>query len=135
MRFKIVITSVAVVALTTQMLAHHAFTAEFDAAKPVTLKGVITKAEWTNPHSWVYIDVKDDKGAVNAWAIECGAPNALLRRGWNKNSLPVGSEIVVDGFQAKNGSLTMNARDITTADGKKLFVGAAGPGAPDDQPK
>jgi hypothetical protein len=110
--------------------AHHAFSAEFDADKPIVLKGVVSKAEWVNPHSWVYLDVKDDAGKTTTWAIECGAPNALLRRGWNKNSLPIGSNIVVDGFRAKNGSPTANARDITFPDGKKLFVGSSGTGAP-----
>jgi len=115
--------------------AHHAFTAEFDASQPIVLKGVVSKAEWVNPHSWVYLDVKDSAGKTTTWAIECGAPNALLRRGWNKNSLPVGSEIVVDGFRAKNGSPTANAKDITTADGKKLFMGSSGTGAPYEEKK
>jgi uncharacterized protein DUF6152 len=110
--------------------AHHAFTAEFDANQPIVLKGTVSKAEWINPHSWVYLDVKDQAGKTTTWAIECGAPNALLRRGWNKNSLPIGSEIVVDGYRAKNGSPTANAQDITFPDGKKLFVGSSGTGAP-----
>jgi hypothetical protein len=110
--------------------AHHAFTAEFDANQPIVLKGTVSKAEWINPHSWVYLDVKDPAGKTTTWAIECGAPNALLRRGWNKNSLPIGSEIVVDGYRAKNGSPTANAQDITFPDGKKLFVGSSGTGAP-----
>jgi hypothetical protein len=112
------------------LLAHHAFTAEFDAGQPIVLKGVVSKAEWVNPHSWVYLDVKDDAGKTTTWAVECGAPNALLRRGWNKNSLPIGSQIVVDGYRAKNGSTTANAKDITFPDGKKLFVGSSGTGAP-----
>jgi hypothetical protein len=112
------------------VLAHHAFTGEFDANQPIVLKGVVSKAEWVNPHSWVFLDVKDDGGKTITWAIECGAPNALLRRGWNKNSLPIGIQIVVDGFRAKNGSLTANAKDITLPDGKKLFMGSSGTGAP-----
>jgi hypothetical protein len=115
--------------------AHHAFTAEFDANQPIVLKGTVSKAEWVNPHSWVYLDVKDETGKTTTWAIECGAPNALLRRGWNKNSLPVGSEIVVDGYRAKNRSSTANARDITFPDGKKLFVGSSGTGAPYEEKK
>ena len=103
--------------------------------QPIVLKGTVSKAEWVNPHSWVYLDVKDDAGKTTTWAIECGAPNALLRRGWNKNSLPVGSEIVVDGFRAKNGSATANAKDITFADGKKLFMGSSGTGAPYEEKK
>jgi uncharacterized protein DUF6152 len=115
--------------------AHHAFSAEFDASQPIVLKRTVSKAEWVNPHSWVYLDVKDEAGKVTTWAIECGAPNALLRRGWNKNSLPIGSEIVVDGFRAKNGSPTANAKDITTADGNKLFMGSSGTGAPYEEKK
>ena len=110
--------------------AHHAFTAEFDASQPIVLKGVVSKAEWVNPHSWVYLDVKDDAGKTTTWAVECGAPNALLRRGWNKNSLPIGLQIVVDGYRAKNGSMTANAKDITFPDGRKLFIGSSGTGAP-----
>ena len=116
-------------------VAHHAFTAEFDADKPIVLKGVISKAEWVNPHSWVYLDVKDDDGKTTTWAIECGAPNALLRRGWNKNSLPVGTQVVIDGYRAKNGSASANAKNITFPDGKKLFVGSSGTGAPYDDKK
>jgi len=110
--------------------AHHAFTAEFDGNQPVSLKGTVTKAEWVNPHSWVYVDVKDESGKVTNWAIECGAPKALLRRCWNKNDLPIGTAIIVDGYRAKNGSPTANARDITLPDGRKLFVGSSGTGAP-----
>ena len=116
-------------------VAHHAFTAEFDADKPIVLKGVISKAEWVNPHSWVYLDVKDDDGKTTTWAIECGAPNALLRRGWNKNSLPVGTQVVIDGYRAKNGSSIANAKDITYPDGRKLFLGSAGTGAPYEEKK
>jgi hypothetical protein len=110
--------------------AHHAFSAEFDANKPIVLKGKVVKTEWVNPHSWVHIEVAGPDGKTATWAIECGAPNALLRRGWSKNSLPIGSEIVVDGYQAKDGSPTANAKDITTADGQKMFVGSSGIGAP-----
>ena len=112
------------------VFGHHAFSAEFDAQRPIVLRGTVVKTEWINPHSWVHIDVKRPDGKVDTWAIECGAPNSLLRRGWTKNSLPIGSEIVVDGFGAKNGSTTANARDITTADGQKMFVGSSGTGAP-----
>jgi hypothetical protein len=115
--------------------AHHAFSAEFDAAQPIVLKGTVSKAEWINPHSWVYIDVKGADGKIVTWAIECGAPNALLRRGWNKNSLPIGTEVVVDGYRAKDGSATANAKDITFPDGKKLFMGSSGTGAPYEKDK
>jgi hypothetical protein len=110
--------------------AHHAFAAEFDVNQPIVLRGIVSKAEWANPHSWVYLDVKNDSGKTTTWAIECGAPNALLRRGWNKNSLPIGSEIVVDGYKAKNGWSTANAKNITFPNGKKLFMGSSGTGAP-----
>jgi hypothetical protein len=119
-----------VVAAGGPVFGHHAFSAEFDGDKPVVLKGTVVKTEWTNPHSWVHIEVKTPDGKVETWAIECGAPNALLRRGWTKNSLPIGAEIVVDGYRAKNGSTVANARDITTADGQKMFVGSSGTGAP-----
>lgn len=117
------------------VLAHHAFSAEFDANRPVTLRGAVTKVEWINPHSWVHIDVKGPDGTVVAWKIEMGAPNQLLRRGWNKNSLPVGVEIVVEGYGAKNGSNIANGGNITLGDGRKLFVGSSGTGAPYEEKK
>jgi hypothetical protein len=117
--------------------AHHAFGAEFDADKPIKFKGTVTKMEWINPHAWLHIDVKSEDGTVTSWMIEAAAPNSLLRRGWNKNSLPPGTEILVEGFQAKDGSNRANGSVITFADGKKLFVGnAAGdPGAAPGAPK
>jgi len=120
---------------TTGLVAHHAFSAEFDANKPIKLQGTVTKTEWINPHSWIHISVKGTDGKVVSWAIECGAPNSLLRRGLNKTSIPAGTELVVDGFQAKDGSTTANARDITLPDGKKFFVGSSGTGAPYDPDK
>ncbi len=113
--------------------AHHAFSAEFDANRPLQLRGTVSKTEWINPHSWIHIDVEGEDGEVVTWAIECGAPNALMRRGLNKNSLPVGTELVIDGFGAKNGSNTANARDITLPDGSQFFVGSSGTGAPYDR--
>jgi hypothetical protein len=109
---------------------HHAFSSEFDAGRPLILKGTVTKTEWVNPHSWIHIAVKNKDGKVEAWAIECGAPNSLLRRGLNKNSIPAGTELVIDGYQARDGSTTANAKDITFPDGKKFFVGSSGTGAP-----
>jgi hypothetical protein len=124
-----------VAAAVVPVIAHHSFAAEFDAKKPVKLRGTVTKMEWINPHSWVHIEVKTPDGKVEQWMIEGGAPNALLRRGWNKNSLLPGTEILVEGFQAKDGALRANGRDITFPDGKKLFVGSSGIGAPDERPE
>ena len=113
------------------VLAHHAFSAEFDANKPVQLRGTVTKTEWINPHCWIHIDVEGPDGQVVSWAIELGAPNSLIRRGLNKYSVPMGTELLIDGFAAKNGSNTANARDITLPDGSTFFVGSSGTGAPD----
>ena len=117
---------------TVPVWAHHAFSAEFDAKRPVKLRGVVTKMEWINPHSWIHIDVKDANGKVTPWMVEGGAPNALLRRGFTKKSLPVGTEVLIEGYQAKDGSMRANGRDITLPDGSKLFVGSSGTGAPLD---
>ena len=113
----------AMMLATASLTAHHAFSAEFDQDKPVKLEGAITKAEWVNPHAWVYIDVKGADGKVVNWAIEMGPPNALLRRGWKKSSMQVGTIIKVDGFAAKNGKEFANATNITLPDGTKIFAG------------
>jgi hypothetical protein len=109
------------------VVAHHAFSAEFDAEKPVKLVGTVTKTEWVNPHAWVYLDVKGPDGQVANWAVELGPPNALLRRGWRRNSLPIGAQITVDGFAAKNGKEFANANEITLPDGKRVFAGGDEP--------
>ena len=124
-----------VTAAAVPVIAHHSFAAEFDAKRPVKLRGTVTKMEWINPHSWIHIDVKTADGKTEKWMVEGGAPNALLRRGWNKNSLLPGTEILVEGFQAKDGANRANGRDITFPDGKKLFVGSSGTGAPDERPE
>ena len=113
-------------------LAHHAFAAEFDANRPVRLKGAVTRMEWINPHAWIHIDVKKPDGKVETWMIEGGTPNTLLRRGFTKHSLLPGTEIVVDGYQAKDGSMKANGRDLTLPDGRKVFMGSSGTGAPRD---
>ncbi|MEO8256720.1 MAG: DUF6152 family protein [Acidobacteriota bacterium] len=116
----------------TPIQAHHAFAAEFDADQPITLRGAVTRVEWINPHTWIHITVKSADGKSTEWMIEGGTPNTLLRRGVDKNSLPAGTEIVVDGYRAKNGSNRANGRDITLPNGRKLFVGSSGTGAPTD---
>ena len=112
------------------LAAHDAFSAEFDANKPVKFEGTVTKMQWTNPHVWVYVDVKKPDGKVENWAFEAGTPNVLFRRGFTKNALLPGTKVVVDGYQSKDGSHRANGRDITLADGRKLFLGSTGTGAP-----
>jgi hypothetical protein len=115
--------------------AHHAFAAEFDGKKPVKLVGTVTKMEWINPHAWIHIDVKGADGTVTNWMVECGTPNTLLRRGVTKTSVAAGMQIVVDGYQAKDGSNRANGRDVTFPDGSKVFLGNTGTGAPGDAPE
>jgi len=131
--FLIIAGAALLVATADHVVAHHSFAAEFDANKPVKIKGTVVKTEWVNPHIWIHIDVPGPDGNVQSWAVEGGAPNALLRRGWRKNSLPFGIEITVEGFQAKDGAMRANGRDITFPDGTKLFVGSSGTGAPDER--
>jgi hypothetical protein len=111
--------------------AHHAFSSEFDANKPVKLKGVVTRIEWINPHAWIHVDVKEADGKITKWMIEGGSPNALIRRGVTQQILKVGMEISVDGYVSKDGSTRANGRDITLADGRRLSVGSPGTGAPE----
>jgi hypothetical protein len=112
------------------VVAHHAFAAEFDANKPVTFTGTVTKMEWLNPHVWLHMEVKKADGTVEPWAFEAGTPNVLFRRGFTKASLMPGVVVKVDGYQAKDGTRRANGRDLTFADGKKLFMGSSGTGAP-----
>ena len=108
-------------------VAHHSFAAEFDQNQPVTLKGKLTQLDWVNPHGWLHVDVADPDGKVVNWAIEAGAPNALLRRGLRKTDFPIGSEVVVEGYRAKNGSPTANGQNVKFADGRNFFLGASDP--------
>ena len=112
--------------------AHHAFSAEFDASQPIQLQGTVTRFELINPHAWIHIDVTGQDGQVVRWMIEGGAPNALIRRGFTQRSLAVGTEILIDGYRAKDGANRANGKDITFPDGRKLFVGSSGTGAPYD---
>jgi hypothetical protein len=120
------------VAATGPALAHHAFSAEFDATTPVKLKGPITKIELINPHAWIHIDVTKPDGTVEKWMVEGGTPNTLQRRGITRATLQIGTVILVDGYQAKDGSLRANGRDLTFEDGRTLFMGSSGTGAPRD---
>jgi hypothetical protein len=119
-----------VLAASAALEAHHAFAAEFDARKEVTLKGAVTSVEWVNPHVWIHVDVKKPDGKLESWAIEAGTPNVLFRRGVTKQSLKAGTEVVIDGYQAKDGSHRANGREVKLADGSKLFLGSSGTGAP-----
>jgi hypothetical protein len=136
MRVKVVLGTVAVGVLLivggVRVLAHHAFSAEFDAKRPIELRGTVVKMEWVNPHTWIHVDVKQKDGKSERWMIEGGPPNTLLRRGFTKNSLLPGTEISIEGFQAKDRSHKANGRDVTFANGSKLFLGSSGTGAPKD---
>jgi len=115
--------------------AHHSFAAEFDANKPITLHGTITKLEWINPHSWLHIDVKNADGTTSEWMVEAATPNTLLRRGFTRDTVKAGTEITVVGYQAKSGAHRANGRDLILADGSHLFMGSSESGAPGEAPK
>ena len=133
-RFVVIGAGLVLAALVTlvPLWAHHAFSAEFDANRPVQLKGTVTKMEWINPHAWIHINVSVEGGNVESWMVEGGTPNTLFRRGFTKNSLLPGTVIMVDGYQAKDGTLKANGRDLTFEDGRRLFMGSSGTGAPRD---
>src|SRR5580765_7437228 len=125
-RLAVLMAGFGLVVMAPPLAAHHSFAAEYDAAKPVTLKGAVTRIEWTNPHARFYIDVKDDKGTVTNWNLELASPNVLTRQGWTRKSLEVGDQITVEGSLAKDGSKMANARIVTLANGKRVFAGSSG---------
>jgi hypothetical protein len=134
MFYKVLIQVVGLIALlaTAPVIAHHAFSAEFDAKAPVTLKGPVTKIEWINPHTWIHMESKAANGKTEEWMVEGGTPNTLQRNGITRDSISVGTIIVVSGYRAKDGRLRANGRDITFPDGRTLFMGSSGTGAPRD---
>ena len=124
--------SAAIAAAAPAAFAHHSFAAEFDANAPVTLHGTITRMEWINPHSWIHMDVKNPDGTVTEWMIEGGTPNTLFRRGFTREAVKTGMEITVEGYRAKGGANRANGRDLILKDGRRLFMGSSGTGAPID---
>ena len=135
-RARIVLITVIVAASVSPALrAHHSFAAEFDANQPVTLKGTVTKMDWVNPHTWIHLDVKNSDGTITKWMIEGGTPNTLVRRGFTKASLQAGTEITIEGYRAKNGANRANGADMILPDGRRLFMGSSGTGAPKDGPE
>jgi hypothetical protein len=131
-RIRLALAALALVAAAGPLFAHHAFSAEFDANAPVTLRGPITKVEWINPHAWIHLEVKTAAGKPEIWMVEGGTPNTLQRRGITRDSIKIGTVIVVAGYRAKDGRLRANGRDITFPDGRTLFMGSSGTGAPRD---
>ena len=133
MRTKFLLSAAALLLTTAPILGHHAFGGEFDPNKPVLLKGPVTKVEWVNPHAWIHLEVTKPDGTKEEWMVEGGTPNTLLRRGVTRESLKVGTQLVIDGYQARDHSLLRaNGRNVTYPDGKKLFLGSSGTGAPTD---
>ena len=130
MKTALAIVAIGLVLAPLPALAHHSFAAEFDASKPIVVQGTVTKVEWTNPHIWIYVDMKDTGGNIEKWQCEGGSPNTLTRQGWRKDTLKNGDTVVIDGSRAKDGSKTCNARVVKTADGKRLFAGSSGGDAP-----
>ena len=124
------IAGISLMLASAPLRAHHAFSAEFDAEKPLKLEGTISATEWVNPHAWIHIEVKKPGGGTEEWMIEGGTPNTLMRRGVSRDTLKIGTAVVVTGYQAKDGSNRANGRDITYPDGRKLFLGSTGTGAP-----
>ena len=132
LKYLVIISGLIIACLPAQLNAHHAFGAEFDRNRPLTLRGPVTKVEWVNPHAWIHLEITNEDGTKEIWMVEGGTPNTLLRRGINKRSIKPGVEIIVDGYQSKDRSNRANGRNITLTDGRKLFMGSSGTGAPKD---
>jgi hypothetical protein len=132
MRFRLLNAAVGALAAGAAIpsVAHHSFAAEFDINRPIELEGVVTRMEFSNPHSWLHIEVTTASGEKQQWAVEGGAPNALIRRGWNRNSIPAGTQVFVEGFQARDRSFRASGREVKLPDGSSLFMGSTGVGAP-----
>jgi len=132
MRLKqaVLVAGIGLLAACLPLVAHHSFAAEFDSTKAITLQGVVTKLDWMNPHIWIYLDTKDDSGAVAHWQCEGGPPNTLTRNGWTKDSLKIGDQVNIEGFRSKDGSNTCNARSVKLPNGKSVFAGSAEDGGP-----
>ena len=128
--FGLIVAGLGLLLTAAPAIAHHSFAAEYDANKPITLKGTVTKIDWMNPHIWVYLDVKDDSGSVTHWQCEGGPPNSLTRKGWNKDALKIGDQVTVEGFRAKDGTNTINSRSVKLPDGRSVFAGSAEDGGP-----
>ena len=128
----ILIFSGLIAAVTSHVIAHHAFSAEFDPNRPVLLRGPIVRVEWVNPHTWIHLEVTNEDGSKQVWMVEGGTPNTLLRRGLSRDTITPGTHIVVDGYQSKDRSARANGRDVTFEDGRKFFMGSSGTGAPSD---
>lgn len=136
MNFSIAIAAALLLAVSMPLIAHHAFGSEFDPNRPVLLRGKIVKVEWVNPHTWIHVEVTKSDGAKEVWMVEGGSPNSLFRRGVTKESLPLGTEVIVDGYQARDYTLKRaNGRNVTYSDGRKLNLGSSGPGAPPENAK
>jgi hypothetical protein len=129
-RFVLILIILGVLKTGTPAYAHHSFAAEYDGHQRITITGTLTGFEWSNPHAWVHVDVKDADGKVDNWAVEFGSPNSLYRRGFRKTDFPVGTEVIIEGYRAKNGTLNLNARSVKLPDGRNLFAGSSAPDAP-----
>ena len=127
-KLSVLVAGLALLVPAVPVFAHHSFEAEYDSKKPLTVSGVVTKLEWTNPHARFYVDVKDESGKVVNWNFELGSPNVLRRQGWTREALKVGDQVTVEGYMAKDASNLANARRVTLADGRKVFAGSAGEG-------